>query len=78
MPTSSSKIADDIYEDISVAITRVRAIFATERSGIVTTAPTERRDKRFLHVLFIGWEAFRAHLISKASAWRDFAGARTV
>jgi hypothetical protein len=54
MPTSSSKIADDICEDISIAIRRVRAIFATERSGIVATAPTERRDKRFLHALFIG------------------------
>jgi hypothetical protein len=48
MPVRS--IADEISEAISIAITRIRSIFATW-PAVVATTPTERRDKILFHVL---------------------------
>jgi hypothetical protein len=51
MHTPLPRIADEICEVISFAITRVREIFATIRPAVVATTPTERRDKILFHVL---------------------------
>jgi hypothetical protein len=45
-------IADRLRETISLAITRFRAVFATERTAVAAITPTERGNKIFFHVLW--------------------------